>query len=85
MDDNDECEWQKSEDQTHELHLLVVSLSFSNYVLELITYIRAHTMALLLALIMFLRPFLNHRFIFPLPSLLVLVMLFHYQIDRLNL
>jgi hypothetical protein len=28
MDDNDECEWQMSGDQTHELHLLVVSLSF---------------------------------------------------------
>jgi hypothetical protein len=28
MDDNDECEWQMSEDQTHQLHLLVVSFSF---------------------------------------------------------
>jgi hypothetical protein len=27
MEDDDECEWQMSENQTHELHLLVVSLS----------------------------------------------------------
>lgn len=31
IDDNDECEWQISEDQTHELHLLVVSLCFKLY------------------------------------------------------
>lgn len=30
MDDDDECEWQMSETQIHELHLLVVSLSLSS-------------------------------------------------------
>jgi len=68
MKDDDECEWQMSDQQTPELHLLIVSSNSEFKFWDLIQYLRVHTMALLLGHIMFLQLLLE-LLLFTLPSL----------------
>lgn len=84
MEDDDECEWQMSDDQTHELHLLLVSLG-SELCFGTDFYIRAHIMAQFLARITFLHRFLNHLIAFPPLFQLILLKSVLYRIDRLTL